>query len=124
ARPPFGRTRPCPGRPLSLALRVENHLACGRVPSRSERRTAVRWCGRWGSDVPLEDARLREPRQTLADCPGAALAVALHGLQIVDAGGEELLQAPEGLDESVDHRAGQPRHLRQQAVTPRADGRV
>ena len=49
------------------------------------------------------------------------LADALDRLQVVDRGGEQLLQPAEVVDQPVDHRAGQPRHLRQQPVAPRAD---
>ena len=76
-------------------------------------RPAVRSAGRRGrgSDVPFEDRGLGEPRQALAHAAGARLADALDGLEVADAGGEQLLQAAEVLDEAVDDRAGQPRDL-------------
>ena len=43
-------------------------------------------------DVPLEDARLREPGQALAHAPGPQVADAFDGLEVVDAGGQQLLQ--------------------------------
>ena len=74
-----------------------------------------------GSDVALEDARLGEPGQPLADGAGAALADAVDGLQVVDVRGEQLLQPAEVVDEPVDDQAGEPRHLGEQPVAARAD---
>ena len=58
-----------------------------------------------GSDVALEDRRLREAGEAFAHGAGPRLADALDGLQVVDAGGEQLLQAAEVLDEPVDDQA-------------------
>ena len=46
--------------------------------------------------------RLGQPGQALADRAGPALADALDGLQVVDAGRQQLLQAAEVLDQPVD----------------------
>src|SRR5690606_11690293 len=57
---------------------------------------AVSSGGRAGrSDVALEDARLGEARQALADGAGALLADAVYRHEVVDARGEELLEPPE-----------------------------
>ena len=57
-------------------------------------------------DVALEDAGLGQPGQPLADGAGPALADALDGLQVVDARGQQPLQAAEVLDEPVDDGPG------------------
>ena len=58
-----------------------------------------------GSDVALEDRRLGQPGEPLADAAGPQLADALDGLQVVDAGGQQLLQGAEVVDQPVDDRA-------------------
>ena len=58
------------------------------------------------SDVPLEDRRLGQPGQPLPHAPGSQLAHALDGLQVVDAGGQQLLEGAEVVDESFDDAGG------------------
>jgi hypothetical protein len=53
------------------------------------------------SDVALEDRALGQPRQPLAHGAGAGVADALDRLQVVDPGGEQLLQPAEVLDQPV-----------------------
>jgi hypothetical protein len=43
------------------------------------------------SDVPLEDGRLGQPGQALADAAGVRRADALHLVQVLHAGGQQLL---------------------------------
>ncbi len=45
-----------------------------------------------GYNVALEDARLGQPGQALADAAGPQVADSLDGLEILDAGGQQLLQ--------------------------------
>src|SRR3954462_3045163 len=53
------------------------------------------------SDVAFEDRGLSEPRQPLADRSGAGVTDPFDQLQVVDGGGQQLLQATEVLDEPV-----------------------
>ena len=76
------------------------------------------------SDVALEDARLGQAGQALADGAGPALADAVDGHQVVEVGGQQLLEAVEVVDQAVDDGAGQPGDLGQQPVAAGADGRV
>ena len=88
---------------------------CRRARAVGRSREVVR------SDVALEDAGLGEARQALAHEPGPALADAVDVHEVVDVGGEQLLEAPEVPDQPVDDRPRKPRHLGQQPVAQRAD---
>src|SRR5947209_8745397 len=59
--------------------------------------------------VALEDRGFGQAGQALADAAGAGLADTPDGLEVVDAGGQQLLQAAEVFDQPVDDQAGQPR---------------
>ena len=71
------------------------------------------------SDVTLENARLGEPGQSLSHRTGAGLTDAVDGLQIVDARRQQLLQAAEMVDQTVDDQPRQPR-----APSPAAGNRA
>src|SRR5690349_24340506 len=75
------------------------------------------------SDVAFEDAGLGQPGEAFADRAGTVLADAFDGLQVVDAGGQELLQVAEVLDQAVDDSARQPGDLGEQAVDARGGRR-
>src|SRR4051794_40150969 len=77
-----------------------------------------------GSDVALEDAGLGQAGEALAHGTGPALTDALDGHEVVEVGGQELLEVVEVVDQAVDDGAGQPGDLRQQAIAAGADRRV
>src|SRR5437868_2414451 len=74
-----------------------------------------------GSDVAFEDGGFGETGEALADASGSGLADAAHGLEIVVAGGQELLETAEVVDQALDHQAGQAGDLGQQAEAAGAD---
>jgi purine-binding chemotaxis protein CheW len=74
--------------------------------------------------VALEDRTLREPGQALTDALGTSLPDALDGLQVVDIGGQQLLQGAEMVDHPVDDEAGKPGNLGKKPVAPRRARRV
>src|SRR5699024_9615331 len=74
--------------------------------------------------VALENARLREPRQTFAYAACAQFSDAVDGLEIFDAGREELLQRAEVVDEAFDDGCGKSRHLGEQPVAAWRDSGV
>src|SRR5690606_19096079 len=77
-----------------------------------------------GSDVTFEDAGLGESGEALADGPGALLTDAVDAHELVDPGGEQLLQAAEVAHQPVHDRGGQPGDLRQPPVPAGAHGAV
>ena len=120
--PPGAVLRHRPAHPRLQGRQQPDHPArCGTPDSDPPRidRGALR-----RSDVALEDRRLGEAGQPLADAAGPQLADAVDGLEVVDAGGEQLLQGAEVLDQPLDDGRGQPRHLGQQPVAARGDGAV
>src|SRR5882724_6334828 len=94
------------------------------------RRIAAPWRSRTSAlsaerlDVALQDRRLRQARQALPYAPCPCLADAVHRLEVVDARGEELLEAAEVLDQAVDDRAREARNLGQEAEAAGGDRRV
>src|SRR6476469_10337495 len=74
--------------------------------------------------IALQDARLSEPGQTLADRAGPALADTADAHEGLEVGRQESLQRLEVVDEAVDDRRGQPRDPGEQAVPARADRAV
>lgn len=68
-------------------------------------------------DVALQDRAFRKPGQALADALGASLPDAIDRLQVVDVGGEQLLQAAEVLDDPVDDKPRQPGDPGEESVT-------
>jgi chemotaxis signal transduction protein len=83
------------------------------------RRMAQEYADSLRLDVPLEDRALGETGQALADALGASLPDALDRLEVVDVGGQQLLQAAEVVDDPVDDQAGEPGDLRKKPVAAR-----
>src|SRR5665647_3400115 len=85
----------------------------------------MRRCDSWGgwhrSDVALENARLGQSGQALANRPRTTLTDALDGHQVLKVGGEELLEVLEVVDEPLDDRSWQAGHLGQEPVAAGAD---
>src|SRR5665647_705139 len=73
------------------------------------------------SDVALENARLGQSGQALANRSRTTLTNALDGHQVLNVGGKEFLEVLEVVDESLDDRSRQAGHLRQESVAPGAD---
>src|ERR1035437_8403739 len=82
------------------------------------------WCRGQSSDVALEDARLSQAGQALANRTGAPLAYALHGHEVFKVRREQLLEAPEMVDQPFDDGVRQAGHLGQEPVAAGADRRV
>jgi chemotaxis signal transduction protein len=83
------------------------------------RRMAQEYADSLQLDVPLQDRALGQPGQALADALGASLPDALDRLEIVDVGGEQLLQAAEVVDDAIDDEAGEPGDLGEEPVAAR-----
>src|SRR5665647_809038 len=73
------------------------------------------------SDVSLENARLGQSGQALANRSRTTLTNALDGHQVLNVGGKELLEVLEVVDEPLDDRSRQAGHLGQESVAPGAD---
>ena len=69
----------------------------------------------------VDSASRESPSRTLR---ARSSPTPVDGLQVVDAGGQQLLQGAEVVDQAVDDGAGQPRHLGQQAVAAGRHGAV
>src|SRR5436853_6212389 len=68
------------------------------------------------SAVAVEDAGLRQSRETLLDGPGPGVAHALDGVEIVGGGPHDFLEVAEVVGDLLDDGLRQTRDLRQQAV--------
>src|SRR5215213_2870480 len=88
----------------------------GSVGRRPERAVA--------SAVAVEDRGLGQPGEALPDTAGSCFPDALDGQQVLDGGGQQLLEAAEVVDQPVDDAGGEPGYPVEQAVAARADGGV
>src|SRR5450631_53219 len=79
------------------------------------------WARTEWSDVALENARLSQPGQAFAHGTGASLTDALDGHEVLEVGGEQLLEAAEMVDQAFDDGAGESGNLGEQSVATGAD---